>query len=319
MRICGRFQSFVLQRLAFDDSLSSERATELISQSQGIDSLVNNLPLPQTPIIWFKVFPEGRLPCGCSFSLTPIFSEPTNIASEPSAQTEDENQTAGSFAEAFKHTLIDCIVDLLSIPVQAFPEGLLLFFNKLDQLVQAKGSTLSCFRFLGDYAVIHFLLLAFWWKIGSLAPEGRQKQETGIGTDASDPLRPQKLVIFAIIAHMMDSEVQPAFEDLLKVHAFLKTNASWLQSQLLNGEGEGSVKAVGDGPVLSVGSAADLRQRLQLPKFPDVSELDWDAVCKLNVGLSPATLGHLLSLRGEDGVQPLLSIINKHCAAAVLP
>nr|VZI16055.1 unnamed protein product [Spirometra erinaceieuropaei] len=89
-----------------------------------------------------------------------------------------------------------------------------------------------------------------------------------------------------------------AFEDLLKVHTFLKVNASWLQTHFSAEDGKISDEATGSGPTLG--------------------ELDWNAVCKLNVGLSPATLGHFLSLRGDDDIQPLLSIINKHSAAVKL-
>ncbi|VDK88401.1 unnamed protein product [Dibothriocephalus latus] len=210
--IYGRFHSIVLQRLAFDDSLSSERATELLSQFQGIESLVKNLPLPQTPAVWLRVFPEGRLPCSCSFALTASLLEPVEIDSKPCEPTEGDNSNGGSFAVAFKHTLIDCIVDLLSVPVQALPEGLLLFFNNLDKFAKAEGSPLSCFRFLGNHAVTHFLLLAFWWKIGSQTSVWKQRKEAGMNADASDPLWPQKLVMFAVIAYMINSEVQPEME-----------------------------------------------------------------------------------------------------------
>ncbi|VDK86819.1 unnamed protein product [Dibothriocephalus latus] len=147
-RIYSRFQSIVLQRLAFDDSRSSERATELLSQFQGIEPLVTNLPLPHIPAIWSKVFPEGRLPCGCSFALTKALLEPAEHDHKPCEPTESDNPNGGSFAETFKHTLIDCIVDLRSVPVQALPEGLLFFFNNLEIFVQAEDSPLGCFRFL---------------------------------------------------------------------------------------------------------------------------------------------------------------------------
>ncbi|BHF58796.1 hypothetical protein SprV_0100175100 [Sparganum proliferum] len=400
--ICSRFQSFVLQRLAFDDSLSSERATELLSQCQGIDSLVENIPFPQTPAVWYTIFPEGQLPCGCSFSPTPALLEPPGTGTEPPASAEGDNRNGGSFTEAFKQTLLDCVVDLLSVPVQAFPEGLLPFFTKLDQLVHTEGSPLGGFRLLGGHALIHFLLLSFWWKIGSQASDGNQKKEAGIETDTHDPLRPHKLISLAVIVYMISSEVHPeinsarrnlilssqhiggpagqvlisrmsnsfddlvpatgpyvlfdtsppnldifcfsvredvqskergrrfilaqqlrfiqhsAFEDLLKVHTFLKVNASWLQAHFSAEDGKISDEAIGSGPTLSVSSVMDLRQRLQLPKCSDISELDWNAVCKLNVGLSPATLGHFLSLRGDDDIQPLLNIINKHSAAVKL-
>ncbi|VDN23053.1 unnamed protein product [Dibothriocephalus latus] len=44
-------------------------------------------------------------------------------------------------------------------------------------------------------------------------------------------------------------------------------------------EDDSSVEVIEDGPVLSVGSAADLRQKLQLPKCLDVSVIIFQYAC----------------------------------------